>query len=426
MTKKINWDLYTVIDYVLPLYFIVAIIEFYFGLWRLTTIVKMISIIASFVITIRTYNTSKSIVKSLFVIFILYNLFSITSYLYNNRPLGCYVDDLFNYIPAMFYVFIGIADKRNSRSYYNTFTKYCALSMILGLYLYIMTPEWYLVRQVEIANSAWFAPTVYSEESIMNSLRFTSYLSSEYAVIYFSVSSLSISLFNYFQSSNKKYILSFAVIFIMTLSSIISQMRVAMVCTSVILIYYFIRGYFTYNLKKSSFIGIAFVLVSIAITAYVYTKYFDRAEHIKELLIDRMEEMSISKALQGRDFQVSNMMNEWRFPILGHGMGSGGAYARSLGYNGVTDANYYKILFETGLIGILLFFIIIIMTLFRAIKYLKYYLTELIIICFILVSMLGANALTLSYLYILPFWYSVGMVWNKHYLNFAINNKIKA
>lgn len=424
MTKKINWDLYTVIDYVLPLYFIVAIIEFYFGLWRLTTIVKMISIIASFVITIRTYNTSKSIVKSLFVIFILYNLFSITSYLYNNRPLGCYVDDLFNYIPAMFYVFIGIADKRNSRSYYNTFTKYCALSMILGLYLYIMTPEWYLVRQVEIANSAWFAPTMYSEESIMNSLRFTSYLASEYAVIYFSVFALSISLFNYFQSSNKNYLLTFAVIFIMALSSIISQMRVAMVCTSVIIVYYFFRGYFTLNIKKSSFIGIAFVFVSIAIIAYVYTKYFDRAEHIKELLIDRMEEMSLSKALQGRDFQVSNMMNEWRFPIFGHGMGSGGAYARSLGYNGVTDANYFKIIFETGMLGLAFFITIILMTLFRAIKYLKYYLTELIIICFILVSMLGANALTLSYLYILPFWYSVGMVWNKHYLNFAINNKI--
>ncbi len=169
------------------------------------------------------------------------------------------------------------------------------------------------------------------------------------------------------------------------------------------------RGYFVREGKKSSIVVFIFLVLAIVLITIANTKFKDRTEHITELISGRMEEMSVPKALQGRHYQVSNMLKEWRYPFWGHGMGSGGSYARSKGFNGVTDANYFKILFETGLAGLLFFIMLMLMTLIHAIKHYRYYMTEIVIICFVLVSMLGANSLTLF----LPL-YSTFLVCNRN------------
>jgi hypothetical protein len=89
----------------------------------------------------------------------------------------------------MLYVFVGMTDTRNTKSYYNTFVKFCAISMAIGILLYIATPSWYVERQTELINSTWFADTIYSEENVMNAydlihiwhlnMRFLSFLCSD-------------------------------------------------------------------------------------------------------------------------------------------------------------------------------------------------------------------------------------------------------
>ena len=53
----------------------------------------------------------------------------------------------------------------------------------------------------------------------------------------------------------------------------------------------------------------------------------------------------------------------------------------------------------------------------------KVYLTELVIIMFVLVAMIGSNTLNMGYMTVMPFWYAVGRVWNKYHYKDALLNK---
>lgn len=106
-------------------------------------------------------------------------------------------------------------------------------------------------------------------------------------------------------------------------------------------------------------------------------------------------------------------------------MGAGGSSAGMFGLPHVNDANYYKLLYESGLVGSTWFFIIIIMTLIRAFINIKYLIIELVIICYVLSAMVGSNSLTLAYMYILPFWFAMGRVWNYEYLKQLKNECVK-
>jgi hypothetical protein len=415
-----NFTLYKLVDYILPFFFVLSFIEFYFGLWRLTTIIKFVSILITLLISLKSYNVNKCFFKYFFTLFIIFNLLTIVAYIFNDRPIDCYLNDFFNYVPAMLYVYVGMTDNRNDKSYFNKFLIYCSLSMVIGIFLYFLTPGWYLQRQVEIINSSWFADTTYSEENVMNAVRFTSYLASEYAVSFFSIFGLSISLFNYYNTSNKNSARNILFISIMFLAAILSQMRVAISISVLILFFYLFRGLLYGKSKKSIYILVIFSIMFICLFVVILTNFRERTEQVIDLVFGRLEELSFSKALQGRDFQIRTLMSDWEYPLFGHGMGSGGSIARSYGFNAVTDANYIKILFETGIFGSLFFISIVIMTLIRGARHLIHYLTEMIIICFILISMLGANSLTLSYLYIMPFWYAIGKIWNNNYYNMQI------
>ena len=60
----------------------------------------------------------------------------------------------------------------------------------------------------------------------------------------------------------------------------------------------------------------------------------------------------------------------------------------------------------------------------RGVKYLKYYIVELSVVSFVGLAMTGSNSLSLAYLYILPFWYMMGRIWNVDYFEYAKKNKI--
>jgi hypothetical protein len=105
-----------------------------------------------------------------------------------------------------------------------------------------------------------------------------------------------------------------------------------------------------------------------------------------------------------------------RYFTFGHGVGSGGSVAIMNGLPGVTDMNYAKILFETGFCGSFGFVLVMLFTLARAFEYFKYYSCEISIICFVLCACFFSNSLCLYHLYIIPFWYAIGRIWNESFL----------
>jgi hypothetical protein len=159
------------------------------------------------------------------------------------------------------------------------------------------------------------------------------------------------------------------------------------------------------------------ILFAVGIfTFFIYMAATDLGAQI----LDRLS--SVGKAYSERSGMTTNMLEGFNSMIFGTGIGTGGVRAERAGLKAVSDANYTKMLVEQGIVGCVLFFTFIIQTCHRIVKYFKYYAMEGAFLLSILIAMIGSNALDFS-LYIIPFWYAMGRVWNKEYLQNQIINK---
>lgn len=110
--------------------------------------------------------------------------------------------------------------------------------------------------------------------------------------------------------------------------------------------------------------------------------------------------------------------------LFGLGMGSCGHAAHYAGCEAITDVEYMKLFYEFGMFGISLLGFIIVSTLIRGIKRIKYLLGEVLILLYYLAAGIGSDSLTF-FIFSVMFWYTLGRVWNVAYLNTIIQNKIK-
>lgn len=419
MEKKANQIVY----WIMPIYFTIAFVEFYTGIFRLSMITKIFAILASVIITMKH---PKNGMSDLMWVLIFTNILSFPLTILSGRPISCYTNEIFNYVPAMLFYFVGASSNVNTEKFYKYLLISATISFTIGLFLYFTAPDWYVLKLAEWANRSKIAIVEVSEMSVLEHTRFQSYLMSEYAISHFTMFGLAVACFAAFREDKCKIPSKWVYlsILILLVSAIISQMRVAMFCSVACFLAFVIYDIFISRKGKSLRIILVIILILVTVGTYFVYSNGEQFELVSSLMSNRIEEMSISKALKGRENQVENLMSTWNWIIIGHGLGSGGAISLLGGYSGVTDQNYIKILYENGLLGMLLFMIIIIKTLIKAIKKYRYYTIELVIIAFVMVAMLGSNTLCFSYLYILPFWFAIGRVWNKKYIQYAFGNKI--
>ncbi len=421
MLVKLNkMTIYSFIDWIIPAVFIFSFFECYLGLWRLSTSVKFVSILLSILLFIKGHIRKAN---NVFVVFFILIMLSSIAYLYNGRPLTCLSSDMMNTVPAMLLFLVGQNDNREGRSYYDKMMYAGVIVMTFGIVCYVLTPGWYTNSLLEAKNTSQFSAFQYDEGSLIDSLRFSSFFDDSYPISLLSVYILSISLFNVFRKDNRlKY--SLVCVFISFIAAILCMHRISIACAILILLIYL-----SYEFFKGKTIQIFKIIISVAIIIVVATLISDTVNErmfmLKEMLTSRTEDMSFSSAYNERQGLSQKLMSQWSYPIFGHGIGSGGPTSRFLGYGGVTDAAYTKLLFENGIMGMMTFIILIISTLLRGLRYFRYFIVELSIVCFVVLAMTGSNTLSLAYLYILPFWYMMGRIWNKQYLQYARINNIK-
>lgn len=325
----------------------------------------------------------------------------------------------------MFFFYIGLEDKNNCDRFDKLFFSSCTISMVIGLLLYFTTPGWFILRRQEIVNSQWFVQFEYSESDILSAMRFSSYLGDTYEVDVYAIMALSIGLyFLFFNRENFSKGDNWLLLFIITnfASAILCQQRVAMAYATMLFIFYIYYGY-RKNRRKAVNKLVLLIACSIILLIQIIGYYFgDRIEHLLLLLTDRMDNMSLSKAMGERDQQINLLKYHWINPVFGNGIGSGGSIARSMGYHGVSDASYIEILYEVGIIGFIIFSLIILKSIFRGLKYFKFYLKELVIVGFSLVACIGSNTLSMGFLCTFPFWYYLGRIWNPYLINHYLSN----
>lgn len=415
---------YNCLDYIFPAYFVVYFVEFYFGLWGLSTIIKLLCILLAFFYALEIYKraTQNCIgFRQLFTIYYLYVICSGLMYLFNGVPFQCYLNEIYNSIPAMFFVYVGMAEPERDNSFYKKFLISCSICMGIGLILYVTTPGWFINRRMEILSNAAYVNATHTEETMLESMRFSSYLIDTYETDMFAMIALSIAFFMYYLHIGKSNFINLLLVFVNYLAAMMTQQRVAMVAASAVVLYYMFKG----KKQQSSTIMIVAILASFLFVVFVVANYGDRVGQLEDLLLGRMDNMSLSKAFSERDYQLKLITEHWTMPVFGHGAGAGGAIAGSFRLPHVNDAAYLELLFEYGVMGSFLFLLVVIKTIKRGIKNVKFYMIELVIIAFVLVAMLGSNTLTMGFMTIFPFWYSVGRIWNKEHHQYIITNNVR-
>ncbi len=426
ISKALSLDyFYNKLDLIFPLYFGVYFIEFFFGLWHLTTAVKLFSIILSLIFALKIINSTERGLgtRDIFTLFYAYNIISGILYCINDVPIRCYLNEIYNSIPAMFFFYVGLGEKRCGNRFYEKIMLSTSVCMLIGIVLYVTTPSWFVERRIEIAEMTSWSGTKYDENSLLSHMRFSSYLLEGYEAQTFAMFALATALFTFFKKSfhGKKWV-GILLILINYVAAVLTQQRVAMVSATFSVLFYYLYGNKRGRRKQSKILILTFASIALLAIIVIPIYFGDRAEQLQSLLIDRMDNMSVSGALQERNYQKS-IFDSWTMPITGIGLGSGGAIAGSYGLPHVNDAGYYQMLYEIGLIGSMLFVFLIGRTLIRAIKHMKVYLIELVIIMFFLVALLGSNILNFGYMIVMPFWYSIGRIWNIHNYKEALFNK---
>ena len=416
---------YRKLDLIFPLYFGVYFIEFFFGLWQLTTVIKLFSIILSLIFALKIINSTDrgSGTRDIFTLFYAYNIISGVFYCVNDVPIRCYLNELYNSIPAMFFFYVGLGENRCGNRFYEKIMLSTSVCMLIGIVLYVTTPGWFVERRIEIADMTSWSGTKYDESSLLSHMRFSSYLLEGYEAQTFAMFALATALFTFFKKSyhGEKWF-GISLILINYVAAVLTQQRVAMVAATFSVLFYYLYGKIRGRSKQSKNLILTFASIAVLAIIVIPIYFGDRAEQLLSLLTDRMDNMSITGALQERNYQKS-IFDSWTMPITGKGLGSGGAIAGSYGLPHVNDAGYYQMLYEIGIIGSMLFVFLIGRTLIRAIKHMKVYLIELVIIMFFLVALLGSNILNFGYMIVMPFWYTIGRVWNTKNYKEALQNK---
>lgn len=344
-------------------------------------------------------------------VYILYSLLSVCLYLINGYPLSLYMTEVGFFLPMVLFAYIGMEKSLSIESFYKyTFIAIVAF-FVIGLYLYFMPPSWYQTAWVRRMESKWYLEGLeYSFDRIAENMRFSSFMLTSYATEYFGIFALPMALTYMSRETNSRkkwfYVLS---IILIVLCVVLSMQRSAILANFLVIVLYILYD-FTHYHRGGKFYIITFFLIVIFFSQYSNTEIGIR-------VLERFDSINVNDAFnESRIEQNNKAYSAIQNFVIGSGMGTCGSFARRIGLPAVTDSNYMKLLFEQGVIGILIFFALIIRSLLRVKANYKYLFAEGAIIASYLIAMIGSNALSFS-LFCPLFWFSLGRVWNDNYIN---------
>lgn len=349
--------------------------------------------------------------KTLMIIWIIY---IVLSGFFAGLPIRYFTEEFKRFMAPTFFVFVGMYCR--SDKIYKTFLFSIFFSVVLGFLLYIIQPSWYLSFLVDCFNNLWYTDTAENANSVMESaFRFQSFFADSYAISYFVTFSLCIILCDIYR--NKKIVttkwLQLAILLTLVIGVFLSGFRVAIAYMFLLFVWMSVYGKFTNNPNSKIFTRVFIAGLVILILLFVLLSDNMYFSYIVENVFGRFSDFSYETAMEGsRNTQQEKVLESWQNIIFGDGSGSKGAQARIDGLPAITDGGYVKMLVENGLVGTSLFFMIMLTTIKRGLKYLHYFMMELLIIAYVLISMLGANSLAMHWCFVIMFWFAVGRIWN--------------
>ncbi len=359
--------------------------------------------------------------NKLVLLFILFGLFTITSYLFIERPISLFFNDCIYFLIPVLIVFLGMDKSQVSNKFYDFLFWSYFISIVIGYYIYFVRPSWYQSFYAEVANNTWFRTEYIDFNDVAESFRFSSFTPDSYFTEYIGMFTFSLGLVKMFKSTKNKLLYLFLNLIILG-AVLLSLQRSAIVCCILMIAAYF--GYFLINRKGSNKGNIKYIIYALLILGIIAVA-LGTSDIVQKVLL-RFTQMGASDAFEvegSRTEQITTTLASWENFITGNGLGSAGSKARSLGYPGISDGNYIKLLVEEGVIGFGIFIVLMITTFLKALKNFKYLSMECCVVGALIFTMLGSDSLMFTY-YIVPYWYAIGKVWNPDYLNSLKSNNL--
>ena len=347
-----------------------------------------------FLTVLKIKQSTKIGAQELFFLYLLYNIFSITGYLYNGIPIKAFVQDFSNQFLPMIFFCLPSSKSFNKEKYYNLLIGSIVFCIIVGLYFYITKPESYfefLSRTNAAYNKDYYLMhprfNSFVGSTIMGTLSLIGMIASLHRILFF-----------------QTYLLKYALIYVLCfVSSILTMQRSAMVIAIIFLLLSFLMSLITSN-KSRKYLYMVYTLFGILLAFGI-----SRLEaSILDTINNRFGAVSIDLITSRSDQWVETIKNSPNI-ILGSGLGSVGHKAIGYAKFVITDGSLFKLIAEFGIVGFLLFGLIIIVCLEKAFKRSFYYFREISIIFVFLLQSIGSNSL--SFQLLLPsFWLSLGII----------------
>lgn len=185
--------------------------------------------------------------------------------------------------------------------------------------------------------------------------------------------------------------------------AILTLQRSAMLCVALFSFVMLILLCVEKQIRSRFFIGIIFfVVVGALICGFVFSDVF-------EIVVKRVGEFgnAIGERVGawGAAFDNGALST-----VFGYGFATGGQRAIGISKTTVNDGNYFKIIYELGLLGLFLFILLIASVLKKGYREKK--IIYMIFVCSSLTQMIGSNILTF-YSTATLFWYVVGRIMHK-------------
>jgi len=347
-----------------------------------------------FLIVLRFKGSNRIGVRELFFLYVLYNILSVSGYLYNGIPISAYVKDFSNQFLPMIFFCIPSSKSFAKEKYYNLLLSSITFCIIVGLYFYISKPTYYF---------DFLARTymTYVKEYYLLHPRFNSFVGSTLMGT-FCLTAMIISLNRilFDQSNLIKYTILYVISFV---AAFITMQRSAMVIAIFIL---FISSLFSlYSSKKSrNYLYLTYILFGAMLAFGI-----SRLDASILSTINRRLDAIDSDLITSRSDQWFDTIRNSPNIIFGSGLGSVGHKAIGFAKYVITDGSLFKIIAEFGIVGFLLFALIVFICIEKALKHTFFYFREISIIFIFLLQSIGSN--TLSFQLLLPiFWLSLGII----------------
>lgn len=328
--------------------------------------------------------------------------------LFNNYPFSLYRTGVRDEILPMFFFPLGRSLYMANNKLFEKAILPVFLVGLIGLYLFIIQPTWYVEYRMSDQGA-------FSDERLLEMTRLAAFWKFPYWVSYGSAIVYYYLLCKFVKNKSIKPLRWFPYMAFILIILILTQQRGPIgfaILVTILVFFVSLRHKSDYKgsyLLSLMLIGFLF-LAGIIGMSFMSTELIEFMTKKMTVLFDNSNGSSFIGERADIFYQFANK----EVTIWGDGIGRFSHQAISLKLPAISDQQYMKMLYETGFLGLISRLSIICIILFNGIKHLSKYYFEVGIIIMFLITMMGANSLSILDAHCYIFWLCCGRIYNKN------------